>query len=124
MDPQDDVLVYFNPNCSKCRGARDLLGEQGVEAEYFRYLEDAPTREELERVMGLLGIDDPRQMMRTGEDVYKELGLADLDCNADADRDALLDAMTNYPILIERPIVIRGDRAVIARPPEKLLDLF
>ena len=116
--PEDDVLVYFNPNCSKCRGARDLLGEQGVEAEYFRYLEDAPSRKELERVMELLGIDDPRQMMRTGEDVYKELGLAD------ADRDALLDAMTKHPILIERPIVIRGDRAVIARPPEKLLDLF
>ena len=124
MDPQDtdtsndDVLVYFNPNCSKCRGARDLLGEQGVEAEYFRYLDEAPSREELERVMGLLGMDDPRGMMRTGEDVYKELGLAD------ADRDALLDAMTKHPILIERPIVIRGDRAVIARPPEKLLDLF
>ena len=116
--PEDDVLVYFNPNSSKCRGARDLLGEQGVDAEYFRYLEDAPSREELERVMGLLGIDDPRQMMRTGEDVYKELGLAA------ADRDALLDAMTKHPILIERPIVIRGDRAVIARPPEKLLDLF
>ena len=130
MDPQDDVLVYFNPNCSKCRGARDLLGEQGVEAEYFRYLDEAPSREDLERVMGLLGIDDPRQMMRTGEDVYKELGLADLDSSADADRaadfdrDALLDAMTKHPILIERPIVIRGDRAVIARPPEKLLDLF
>jgi arsenate reductase len=116
--PEDDVLVYFNPNCSKCRGARDLLDGQGVEAEYFRYLEDAPTRDELERVMGLLGIDDPRQMMRTGEDVYEELGLAD------ADGDALLDAMTKHPILIERPIVIRGDRAVIARPPEKLLDLF
>jgi len=122
--PEDDVLVYFNPNCSKCRGARDLLGEKGVDADYFRYLDDAPSREELERVMGLLGIDDPRQMMRTGEDVYKELGLADLDSGADADRDALLDAMTKHPILIERPIVIRGDRAVIARPPEKLLDLF
>jgi arsenate reductase len=68
--------------------------------------------------MGLLGIDDPRQMMRTGEDVYKELDLAG------ADSDALLDAMTKHPVLIERPIVIRGDRAVIARPPEKLLDLF
>jgi len=122
--PEDDVLVYFNPSCSKCRGARDLLGEKGVDADYFRYLDDAPSREELERVMGLLGIDDPRQMMRTGEDVYKELGLADLDSGADADRDALLDAMTKHPILIERPIVIRGDRAVIARPPEKLLDLF
>jgi arsenate reductase len=118
MDPQDDVLVYFNPNCSKCRGARDLLDDKGVEADYFRYLEDAPSREDLERVMGMLGIDDPRQMMRTGEAVYKELGLAD------ADRDALLDAMTKNPILIERPIVIKGDKAVIARPPEKLLDLF
>jgi arsenate reductase (glutaredoxin) len=116
--PEDDVLVYFNPNCSKCRGARNLLGERGVDADYFRYLDDAPSRQELERVMGLLGIDDPRQMMRTGEDVYKELDLAG------ADSDALLDAMTKHPILIERPIVIRGDRAVIARPPEKLLDLF
>ena len=68
--------------------------------------------------MGLLGIDDPRAMMRTGEAMYKELELAD------ADRDALLDAMTKHPILIERPIVIRGDRAVIARPPEKLLELL
>ncbi len=117
-DPQDDVLVYFNPNCSKCRGAKELLDEKGVDADYFRYLDEAPSREELERVMGLLGIDDPRAMMRTGESVYKELGLAD------ADRDALLDAMTQNPILIERPIVIRGDKAVIARPPEKLLDLM
>jgi len=118
MAQDDDVLVYFNPNCSKCRGARDLLDDQGVEADYFRYLDEAPTREELERVMGLLGIDDPRQMMRTGESVYAELGLAE------ADRDHLLEAMTTHPVLIERPIVIRGDRAVIARPPEKLLDLF
>ena len=118
MDPHDDVLVYFNPNCSKCRGARDLLDEQGVGADYFRYLDEAPTREELQRVMGLLGIDDPRQMMRTGEAVYKDLDLAS------AAADELLEAMTTHPILIERPIVIRGDRAVIARPPEKLLDLF
>jgi arsenate reductase len=89
-----------------------------VDADYFRYLDAAPSREELQRVMGMLGIDDPRQMMRTGEAVYKELGLAT------AERDELLEAMTKHPILIERPIVIRGDRAVIARPPEKLLDLF
>ena len=118
MDPDDDVLVYFNPSCSKCRGARDLLSERGVEAEYFRYLDEAPSRAELERVMGLLGIDDPRQMMRTGEPVYQELGLAA------ADRDRLLEAMVANSILIERPIVIRGKRAVIARPPEKLLDLL
>lgn len=118
MAESRDVTVFFNPSCSKCRGARDILEERGVDATYVRYLDDAPSRDELVRVMGLLGIDDPRAMMRTGEAVYAELGLRD------ADRDALLDAMVQHPILIERPIVIRGDRAVIARPPEKLLDLL
>ena len=113
-----ETTVFFNPRCSKCRTAQAILTERGVEADYVRYLEQAPTRAELERVMGLLGIDDPRQMMRTGEDAYKELGLAD------ADRDRLLDAMTTHPILIERPIVIRGDRAVIARPAERVLELL
>ncbi|HEX2039005.1 MAG TPA: arsenate reductase (glutaredoxin) [Acidimicrobiales bacterium] len=113
-----DTTVYFNPHCSKCRTTQGILAERGVEAEYVRYLDRAPSRAELERVMELLGIDDPRQMMRTGEPVYKELGLGD------ADRDRLLEAMAAHPILIERPIVIRGDRAVIARPPERVLDLL
>ena len=114
----DEITVYFNPSCSKCRTAHAILEERGVDATYVRYLENAPSRRELERVMGLLGIDDPRAMMRTGESVYRELDLAH------ADRDALLDAMVQHPILIERPIVIHGDRAVIARPPEKLLDIL
>jgi arsenate reductase len=66
----------------------------------------------------MLGTDDPRQMMRTGESVYKELGLKDVD------GDALLDAMAANPILIERPIVIKGDRAVIGRPPERVKELL
>ena len=114
----DDVTVWFNPSCSKCRGARDLLDERGVSCEIVRYLDDTPPRAEIERVLAMLGSDDPRVMMRTGEPVYKELGLAS------ADRDALLDAMVANPILIERPIVIRGDRAVIGRPPERLLELL
>jgi arsenate reductase len=114
----DDVTVWFNPSCSKCRGARDLLDDKGVACEIVRYLDDAPTRDEIVRVLGLLGSDDPRSMMRTGEAIYKELGLAS------ADRDTLLDAMAANPILIERPIVIKGDRAVIARPPELLLELL
>jgi arsenate reductase len=113
-----DVTMWFNPNCSKCRGARDILEGEQVSCEIVRYLQDAPSRAELERVMGLLGIDDPREMMRTGEPVYKELGLADVE------GDALLDAMAANPILIERPIVIRGDRAVIGRPPERVRELL
>jgi arsenate reductase len=113
-----DVTVWFNPNCSKCRGARDLLDEQGVSCELVRYLDEAPGRDEIERVLRMIGSDDPRAMMRTGEPVYKELGLED------ADRDALLDAMASHPILIERPIVIKGDKAIVARPPELLLELL
>jgi arsenate reductase len=113
-----EPTVYFNPSCSKCRTVQGLLAERGVEADYVRYLDTAPDRAELERVMGLLGIDDPRDMMRTGEPVYRELGLAE------AGRDELLDAMAAHPILIERPIVIVGDRAVIARPAERALELL
>lgn len=110
--------IFFNPDCSKCRTLRALLDERGLEADYVRYLEQTPTRAELERVLKLLGTDDPRDMMRAGESIYRELGLAT------ADRDELLDAMVEHPILIERPIVIRGDRAVIGRPPERALRLF
>lgn len=113
-----EATVYFNPRCSKCRTAWSLLEERGVDADQYRYLENGPDRAEIERVMRLLRIDDPRAMMRTGEDAYSELGLSD------ADRDALIEAMVTHPILIERPIVIRGDRAVIARPPERALELF
>lgn len=113
-----DVSVYFNPACSNCRTAQGLLAERGVDADYVRYLEQAPTREELERVLRLLGTDDPRDMVRTKEPVYAELGLKS------AGRDELLDAMAAHPVLIQRPIVIRGDRAVVARPPERLLQLL
>ena len=113
-----DVTVWFNPNCSKCRTVQGILAERGVDADYVRYLEQTPTRAELEAVLGMLGTDDPRAIMRTGEAVYKELDLAG------AGRDALLDAMVAHPILIERPIVLRGDRAVIGRPPENVLDLL
>ncbi|HZM31167.1 MAG TPA: arsenate reductase (glutaredoxin) [Acidimicrobiales bacterium] len=118
MTGDETCTVLFNARCSKCRQARDLLSEQGVDADYVHYLEDTPSRDELVRIYGLLGIDDPRQMMRTGEAPYRDLNLKD------ADDDALFDAMVAHPILIERPIVIRGDRAVVARPPEKLLDLL
>ena len=114
----EGVTVWFNPNCSKCRTVQGILAERGVDTDYVRYLEQAPTRAELESVLAMLGTDDPRAIMRTGEAVYKELGLAG------ADRDALFEAMVANPVLIERPIVIRGDRAVVGRPPENVLGLL
>jgi arsenate reductase len=113
---QPAVCVWFNPGCSKCRGAKELLDEQGVEADYLEYLHDTPSKAEIERVLGLLGFDDPRSMMRTGEAVYADLGLGD----DGVERDTLLEAMVANPILIERPIVVGEDWAVIARPPERL----
>jgi arsenate reductase len=113
-----DTTIYFNPACSKCRTAQGILADKGVDATVVRYLEKPPTLDELRRLMTLLGIDNPRAMMRTNEAVYKELGLAN------ASPDALLDAITTHPILLERPIVIVGERAVIARPPERLLEIL
>ncbi len=82
------------------------------------YLKDAPTVPQLQELMGQLGISDPRDMLRTGEGVYADLGLAD------ASGAALLEAIAANPILLERPIVVRNGRAVIARPPERLLELL
>lgn len=113
-----DTQVYFNPQCSKCRTAQSILAEHNVDAEYVRYLDNPPTRADLEGLMGMLGIDDPRQMMRTGESAYKDNGLDT------ATSDELLDAIEKHPILLERPIFVRNGKAVIARPPEKLLDLL
>jgi arsenate reductase len=114
----EGVTVWFNPACSKCRTVQGILAERGVEANYVRYLEQAPGRADIEAVLAQLGTDDPRAIMRTGEAAYRELNLAG------AGRDTLLDAMVTHPILIERPIVIRGDRAVVGRPPENVLDLL
>ena len=114
----DDITVWFNPSCSKCRTTQGLLAERGVDAEYVKYLESAPTTDDLRRVLALLGASSPRAIARTGEPVWKELGLAD------ASDEEILDAMVANPILIERPIVIRGDRAVIGRPPENVLELL
>jgi arsenate reductase len=117
-DNDTDPWLYVNYECSKCRSALAILDEHAVEAEHVRYLDEPPTVADLQRLMALLAIDDPRQMMRTGEPVYAELGLEN------ATPAQLLDAITSHPILLERPIFVVGDRAVIARPPERLLELL
>lgn len=118
LGPMAEPTVYFNPSCSKCRTAQGILADKGIDATFVRYLDTPPTIDELRRLMTLLGIDDPRAMMRTGEAVYKQMDLGK------ASPDELMAAMTAHPILLERPIVVVGDRAVIARPPERLLEIL
>jgi arsenate reductase (glutaredoxin) len=113
-----ETSVFFNPECTNCQTVRGILEDRGIEADYVRYLEQAPSRSELERVMGLLGIEDPCEMMRAKEPEYDELGLDS------AGREELLEAMVAHPILIQRPIVIRGDKAIIARPGEQVLSIL
>ena len=113
-----DVTVWFNAQCSKCRTAQGILQERGVDADYVKYLEQTPTRAELERVVKMVGASSPKAIARTAESKWQELMLDG------ATDDEIYDAMVAHPILIERPIVIRGDKAVVARPPEKVLDLL
>ena len=114
----DDLTIWHNPRCSKSRSTLEILEGKGVEPSVVKYLDEAPTRSEIEGVLAKLGTDDPMAIVRTGEDRWKELGIDK------GDRDAVLDALAANPILIERPIVMKGDRAVIGRPPENVLGLL
>jgi len=114
----EDVVVWYNPRCSKCRGAAGILAAHGVSARRVFYLDEPPPDGEITRVLALLGTEDPRVLMRTSEPRYAELGLAGA---APAE---LITATSRYPELIERPVVIWPDRAVVARPPELLVPLL
>lgn len=111
--------LWHNPRCTKSRQAKELLDERGVDYTERRYLDRPPTAEELDAVLTAMG-KEPWEVTRMGEAVADELGLK----TAPKDRQAWIEAMVANPILIERPIVIRGDRAVIGRPPERLLELL
>lgn len=113
------VTILHNPRCSKSRQALQLLKDRGVEPEIVAYLKTPPDRAELGRILDLLGLA-PRELMRRKEPIYQELGLDDPALG----RDALIAAMTEHPILIERPVVWTGTKAVLGRPPEKVLDIL
>jgi len=113
------VQIIHNPRCSKSRQALSLLEKHNIEPEIILYLEDAPSVSDLREI--LLKLDmKPRDIMRTGEKIYKELELAD----EGLDNDALLTVLSGHPILIERPIIITEDKAVIGRPAENILDIL
>jgi len=114
------TTIYHNPRCSKSRETLALLQSRGIEPNIVVYLEQAPSVADIERLLGQLGLDDVRAMMRKGEDEYKTLGLDATDLG----QTALIAALAAHPRLLERPIVVHGDRAVIGRPPERVLDIL
>ncbi len=113
------MRYYHNPRCSKSRQALALLQERGLAPELVAYLDTPPSADTLRALLGKLGIP-ARALLRTGEDAYKRLGLAD----ASLSEAALIEAMVAEPILIERPIFETATRAVIGRPPEKVLEIL
>ena len=115
----EKVKIWHNPRCSKSRNSLALLEERGVEAEVIKYLDEVPTKEEIKEIVSMLGMNSARELMRTKEAVYKELNLKE-----EHSEEALFDAMVENPKLIERPIVIKGNRAAIGRPIEKVIELL
>lgn len=113
-----NIQIWHNPKCSKSRNAMTLLEEKGINADVVKYLESTPTKEQLTDVLKKLNMS-AKELLRTGEDVYKELNLKD-----ENDEEKLINIMVENPILIERPIIIKGDIAVIARPIENLEELL
>lgn len=114
-----DLTLYHNPRCSKSRGALELLEARGLAPTIVRYLDTPPDAATLEQLLAKLGIG-ARQLLRTGEDEYKALDLA----NPALSDAQLIKAMVEHPKLIERPILVAGDKAVIGRPPEKVLEIL
>lgn len=117
--PTSEVVIFHNPRCSKSRATLELLRERGIEPSVVEYLKNPPSQETLSRILDLLGLE-PRELMRRHEDEYTEANLDDPGLT----RETLILAMIQRPRLIERPIVVNGNRAAIGRPPECVLELF
>lgn len=115
----DEVRIFHNPRCSKSRQTMDILKNNDVDVAIVEYLKTPPNCAELDELLGMLGIE-PRDLMRKHEKPYKENNLD----NPELTREQLVQAMVDNPILIERPIVISGNKAIIGRPPEKVLDIL
>lgn len=109
------VTIYHNPRCSKSRQTLALIRERGLEPEVIDYLGQPPSASEIKRIIELLGVRT-RDVIRSGEAAYRDLGLGD-DSIGD---EALIEAIRQHPILLQRPIVIVGDQARIGRPPESV----
>jgi arsenate reductase len=113
------VQIYHNPRCSKSRSTLELINQQGIEPVITNYLETPPNHQQLEHILQTLDMQ-PRELMRTNEAEYSEYNLD----NPDLSRKQLIEAMIKYPKLIERPVVVVGDKVAIGRPPESVLKIL
>ena len=116
--PSPEVVIYHNARCSKSRSACEIVAGRGVDARIVEYLKTPPGKDELRELLQKLGMK-PSELVRRGEEVFKENY-----AGKSLDEEQWLDALVAHPVLIERPIVVRGDRAVIGRPPEKVIELL
>ncbi len=114
-----NVTLYHNPRCSKSSQALELLRKNGIEPTVVEYLKNPPGKKELKALLDRLGMN-PRDLMRKQEAPYRENGLDDPELS----REQLIAALAEYPVLIERPIVVTDEAAVVGRPPEKILDIL
>jgi len=113
-----EYKIWHNPRCSKSRQALAILEEKGCEVEVVKYMDTLKSVDEIKEVLAKLNIS-ARELMRTTEDDYKSLNLKD-----EENEQKLIEAMSTHPKLIQRAIVIKGDKAVLGRPPEKVLELL
>ncbi len=113
------VILYHNPDCSKSRGALEILRDSGVEHRVVEYLKDTPSRAELERILALLP-EAPTELVRKD----KRFGELGLDAGDYEKPEAVIDLLLEHPELMQRPVALRGDRAVIGRPSEKVREII
>ncbi|MDB4637614.1 MAG: arsenate reductase (glutaredoxin) [Planctomycetaceae bacterium] len=113
------MKIYHNPRCRKSRETLQLIHDSGITPEIIEYLNEPPTAEEFDAILKKLKLE-PQAVMRKGEAVYKELKLKDRDLS----RDEAIQVMVENPKLIERPIVIKGRKAILGRPPENVNELL
>ena len=114
----DSIIVFHNSRCSKSRCALEFLNEKGVDYSVVDYLKNIPTYKDLEEIISKLGIK-PEALIRKGEEDFK----ANIKCKILSDSE-WIEAMIKFPKLIERPIVIKGNKAIIGRPTERILEIL
>ena len=115
-----DVTIFHNQSCSKSRGALEILEQRGISHDVVRYLDTPPDRATIERILDAIP-DDPRSLVRTDDDKFKKLGIPKSDVTT---REQVVQLLLAHPEVMQRPVVFVGDRAVIARPSEKMLELL